>query len=93
MWFFDHSCGLDPYLLNREPRDFEFLRVLTDGAHWSSQKQFKKPDSQGKGGHKGCSESFNFNQYKQSLSEENSTLTLKIIKTLYLRVLTLLKTF
>ena len=30
--FFDHSCGLDPYLLNREPRAFEFLWVLTDGA-------------------------------------------------------------
>ena len=31
---FDHSCGLDQYLLNREPREFEFLRCLVDGAHW-----------------------------------------------------------
>ena len=25
---FDHSCGLDQYILNREPREFEFLRCL-----------------------------------------------------------------
>ena len=31
---FDHLCGLDQYLLNREPREFEFLRCLVDGAHW-----------------------------------------------------------
>ena len=31
---FDHACGLDQYLLNREPREFEFLRCLVDGAHW-----------------------------------------------------------
>ena len=31
---FDHSCGLDQYLLNREPREFEYLRCLVDGAHW-----------------------------------------------------------
>ena len=31
---FDHSCGLDQYLLNRGPREFEFLRCLVDGAHW-----------------------------------------------------------
>lgn len=31
---FDHACGLDQYILNREPREFEFLRCLVDGAHW-----------------------------------------------------------
>lgn len=31
---FDHACGLDQYLLNREPREFEYLRCLVDGAHW-----------------------------------------------------------
>ena len=31
---FDHACGLDQYLLNREPREFEFLKCLGDGAHW-----------------------------------------------------------
>ena len=31
---FDNACGLDQYMLNREPREFEFLRCLLDGAHW-----------------------------------------------------------
>ena len=31
---FDHACGLDQYILNREPSEFEFLRCLVDGAHW-----------------------------------------------------------
>ena len=31
---FDNACGLDRYILNREPREFEYLRCLVDGAHW-----------------------------------------------------------
>ena len=31
---FDHACGLDQYILNREPKEFEYLRCLVDGAHW-----------------------------------------------------------
>ena len=31
---FDNACGLDQYLLNRELREFEYLRCLVDGAHW-----------------------------------------------------------
>ena len=31
---FDFACGLDQYILNREPREFEYLRLLVDGAHW-----------------------------------------------------------
>ena len=31
---FDFACGLDQYILNREPKEFEFLRCLVDGAHW-----------------------------------------------------------
>ena len=31
---FDHACGLDQYILNREPSEFEFLCCLVDGAHW-----------------------------------------------------------
>jgi hypothetical protein len=31
---FDHACGLDQYILNREPCEFEYLRCLVDGAHW-----------------------------------------------------------
>ena len=34
---FDHACGLDQYILNREPREFEYLRCLVDGAHWQVQ--------------------------------------------------------
>ena len=57
---FDHACGLDPYILCmlihyfcREPREFEYLRCLVDGAHWQGQKRLKKPDRAGKGGHLG----------------------------------------
>ena len=59
----DHGCGLDTYLLNREPREFQFLRCLVDGSHWQGQKKLKRPDS-GRDGHLGCSEGFNFNLYK-----------------------------
>ena len=31
---FDFACGLDQYMLNREPLEFEFLRLLVDGGHW-----------------------------------------------------------
>ena len=48
--FFDHSCGLDQYILNREPLEFEFLRCLVDGSHWSGQKKMRKPDSSNIGG-------------------------------------------
>ena len=61
---YDHACGLDAYLLNREPRKFQYIRCLVDGAHWAGQKKLKKPDKSGKGGHLGCSEGFNFNLYK-----------------------------
>ena len=61
---FDHACGLDAYILNREPREFQYLRCLVDGSHWQGQKKLKKPNSSGRGGHLGCSEGFNFNLYK-----------------------------
>ena len=31
---FDFPCGLDQYMLNREPLEFEYLRLLVDGGHW-----------------------------------------------------------
>ena len=31
---YDNACNLDQYLLNREPREFEHIRVLVDGSHW-----------------------------------------------------------
>ena len=70
---FDHSCGLDQYLLNREPREFEYLRCLVDGSHWSGHKRLRKPDRSGKGGHVGCSEGFNFNLYKPHLPYQTNS--------------------
>ena len=64
---YDHACGLDAYLLNREPRKFQYIRCLVDGAHWAGQKKLKKPDKSGKGGHLGCSEGFNY-LYKPSFN-------------------------
>ena len=63
----DFACGLDEYLLNREAKKFQYLRVLVDGSHWQSQKRQKKPNKKGKGGHNGCSDGFNFNEYKKYL--------------------------
>ena len=34
----------------------------------AGQKKLKKPNRQGKGGHLGCSEGFNFNIYKKHLT-------------------------
>ena len=31
---FDFACGLDQYILNREPLEFQYLQLLVDGAHW-----------------------------------------------------------
>ena len=70
---FDHSCGLDQYLLNREPREFEYLRCLVDGSHWSGQKRLRKPDRSGKGGHLGCSSGFNYNLYKPYLPHQTNS--------------------
>ena len=64
---FDFACGLDNYLLNREPREFQYLRCLVDGSHWQGQKKMRKPDRSGRGGHLGCSDGFNFNLYKKYL--------------------------
>jgi hypothetical protein len=64
---FDFACALQPYVLNREARPAEFLRFLVDGAHWQGQRRLRKPDQKGKGGHLGCSEGYNFNEYKKVL--------------------------
>ena len=70
---FDHSCGLDQCILNREPREFQYLRCLVDGSHWNGQKKMRKPDRSGKGGHLGCSDGFNFNLYKQYLPAQTNS--------------------
>ena len=50
---FDFGCNLHNYLLNREPRDFQFKRVLVDAFHYRN--------------HKSCSTSYNSAEYKKSL--------------------------
>ena len=64
--FYDNGCNFYEYMMNREPKKFQYLRVLIDGAHWNGQKSLKKPDRTGSGGHLGCSEGFNFNLYKKT---------------------------
>ena len=41
--------------MNREPQQFETVRFLVDGSHWTSKKKLKKSDERQKG-HLGCSE-------------------------------------
>ena len=49
----DHACHFEPYMMNTEAKFLEEKNVLVDGSHWNSQKQLKKPDKSGKGGHLG----------------------------------------
>ena len=63
---FDAACKLHEYAMNRDAREFEFFRFLVDGSHWQAQKKFKGKSRSIKG-HLGCSEGFNFNQYKTHL--------------------------
>lgn len=56
------------YILNREPAQFENVRFLVDGSHWSSKKKDKRGGRGG--GHLGCSASYNFNLYKPFVSDE-----------------------
>ena len=63
---FDYACGLDQYILNREPREFEYLRFgwsKLAGCYYSivffifskckRQKKLNQPDRSGHGGHIG----------------------------------------
>ena len=65
----DHACLLDTYAMNRDAKMLENKKVLVDGLHWNTQKKNKKSNSKGKGGHLGCSESFNWNLYKKHTKE------------------------
>lgn len=65
----DHACLLDTYAMNRDAKMLENKKVLVDGLHWNAQKKNKKSNSKGKGGHLGCSESFNWNLYKKHTKE------------------------
>ena len=37
---FDNACNFNAYLLNREPREFEFKRVLVDSFHYQNHNSF-----------------------------------------------------
>ena len=52
---FDFGCNLHNYLLNREPRLFQYKRVLVDTFHYNN--------------HKGCSSGYNAEHYKPFLPE------------------------
>ena len=52
---FDFGCNLHNYLLNREPREFEFKRVLVDSFHYQN--------------HTACASSYDASKYKKYLQE------------------------
>ena len=59
------GCGL--------PNQFEFTDFTVDGSHWQSKIKNKfKNGSQSSSslGHTGCSDSYNFNAYKDLISED-----------------------
>ena len=70
----DFACGLHPYVLNREPNQFQFTRFLVDGSHRQGQRKLKKPDYSGRGGHLGCSSGYNFNAYKKHIDTDMGAL-------------------
>ena len=36
---YDNACTLSKYLLNREAKKFQYLRVLVDGMHWTGHRR------------------------------------------------------
>ena len=68
-FMYDNCCNLHQYFLNHEAKKVENMRFLVDGCHFQGQKKFKKRDEKtGSDGHLGCSESYNFMQYKKFTS-------------------------
>ena len=39
---YDNACNFNSYLLEREPREWQYLRCLVDGAHYRGHKKAKK---------------------------------------------------
>ena len=56
--------------MTRDAKMLEYKKVLVDGCHWNAQNKNKKSKSNGKGGHLGCSDSFNWNLYKKHTKEK-----------------------
>ena len=68
-FIYDNCCNLQRYSLNRDAPKFEKFRFLVDGCHFQGQKKLKKRDERtGSDGHLGCSESYNFMEYKKFTS-------------------------
>ena len=42
----DFVCGIQPYALNSEPKVFNLMRFLIDGAYWDGQRQLKRSENQ-----------------------------------------------
>jgi len=59
----EHACGLDQYILDREPAKFKYLRTLVDGFHFKGHTKTKIGNSK-KDGHSGCSNGYNSMEYK-----------------------------
>ena len=56
---FDHACSLNAFALNREAREFEYIKTVVDTVHWKN--------------HTACSRGFDSRFYKNSiLSNMNS---------------------
>ena len=68
-FIYDNSCNLHRYSLNHDPKKFEKFHFLVDGCHFQGQKKLKKRDERtGSDGHLGCSDSYNFMEYKKYTS-------------------------
>ena len=68
---YDNACNTQKFCLNRDPQRFKYLRFIVDGCHFQGQKKFKKKDSKSSGnGHLGCSNSYNFMEYKKFTSND-----------------------
>ena len=84
----DAACKLLPYVLNREPMLLYLKQCLVDTSHWNSMKTMKRPNAKGKGGHTGCAQAFNFNNYEEHKTnnsqsrEETHALLQKVSETL-----------
>ena len=50
---FDHACSLHAYAMNREAREFEYVKTIVDTLHWKN--------------HTACSSGFNAKLYKKTL--------------------------
>ena len=65
---YDFACGLNTYVLNREPSPYQYTRFLVDGCHWNGHSKTRKGTTNN--GHKGCSDGFNFNLYKEHIDKD-----------------------